>query len=222
MSKAAKLSLSISCFLPLFFIFWAENLCAAYCSFATVENENLFQTLFSQSECFRFNACMSFVWFAFFLIGIIGIICFCKSFLKARKLSKETIILTKAENITADYYFTSFSLFVISFFGVDPTKLKDVLILSVLMVLIIWVYMANEMYFVNPVLNIVGYKAFSIVYHKSTSAKRLDDDKSLQSFEIKVFSREPLNRMTREKLFVTFSPHDFSICYSIPREKSDL
>lgn len=74
----------------------------------------------------------------------------------------------------------------------------------------------------NPVLNIVGYKAFSIVYHKSTSAKRLDDDKSLQSFEIKVFSREPLNRMTREKLFVTFSPHDFSICYSIPREKSDL
>lgn len=154
--------------------------------------------------------------------GIIGIICFCKSFLKARKLSKETIILTKAENITADYYFTYFSLFVISFFGVDPTKLKDVLILSVLMVLIIWVYMANEMYFVNPVLNIVGYKAFSIVYHKSTSAKRLDDDKSLQSFEIKVFSREPLNRMTREKLFVTFSPHDFSICYSIPREKSDL
>ena len=151
MSKAAKLSLSISCFLPLFFIFWAENLCAAYCSFATVENENLFQTLFSQSECFRFNACMSFVWFAFFLIGIIGIICFCKSFLKARKLSKETIILTKAENITADYYFTYFSLFVISFFGVDPTKLKDVLILSVLMVLIIWVYMANEMYFVKKV-----------------------------------------------------------------------
>ena len=102
------------------------------------------------------------------------------------------------------------------------TFIADVLILSVLMVLIIWVYMANEMYFVNPVLNIVGYKAFSIVYHKSTSAKRLDDDKSLQSFEIKVFSREPLNRMTREKLFVTFSPHDFSICYSIPREKSDL
>lgn len=142
--------------------------------------------------------------------------------MQAAWLSKETIILTKAENITADYYFTYFSLFVISFFGVDPTKLKDVLILSVLMVLIIWVYMANEMYFVNPVLNIVGYKAFSIVYHKSTSAKRLDDDKSLQSFEIKVFSREPLNRMTREKLFVTFSPHDFSICYSIPREKSDL
>ena len=57
--------------------------------------------------------------------------------------------------------------------------------------------------------------------NKKINSKSLDDDKSLQSFEIKVFSREPLNRMTGEKLFVTFSPHDFSICYSIPREKSD-
>ena len=101
------------------------------------------------------------------MVGIVGIVRFHRKFLKAKKLSKEVVVLVKAENITADYYFTYFSLFVISFFSVDPTVPKDVLIFSFLMVLIIWVYIVNEMYFVNPVLNILRYKSFSIVYHKN-------------------------------------------------------
>ena len=137
MSKIVRLALAISCFLPLFFIFGAENLCAAYCSFSAVENKNLFQSLLNQSECFLFNAGLFFVWLTLFVIGVTGIICFRKSFLKADRLSKETVVLTKAENITADYYFTYFSLFVISFFGVDPTKLKDILIFAIIMVLIL-------------------------------------------------------------------------------------
>ena len=218
MSKIVRLALAISCFLPLFFIFGAENLFAAYCSFSAVENKNLFQSLLNQSECFLFNTGLFFVWLALFVIGVTGIICFRKSFLKADRLSKETVVLTKAENITADYYFTYFSLFVISFFGVDPTKLKDILIFAIIMVLIIWVYVANEMYFVNPVLNIVGYKSFSIVYHKSFSANNAGE-KEVHLFEIKVFSKEPLNRMSGEKVFVTFSPHDFSVCYPVSKKK---
>ena len=104
-----------------------------------------------------------------------------------KKLSKEVVVLEKAENITADYYFTYFSLFVISFFSVDPTVPKDVLIFSFLMVLIIWVYIVNEMYFVNPVLNILRYKSFSIVYHKNLKLEE-DDEKEIEEFEIKVFS----------------------------------
>lgn len=84
---------------------------AAYCSFSAVENKNLFQSLLNQSECFLFNTGLFFVWLALFVIGVTGIICFRKSFLKADRLSKETVVLTKAENITADYYFTYFSLF---------------------------------------------------------------------------------------------------------------
>ena len=63
----------------------------------------------------------------------------------------------------------------ISFFSVDPTVPKDVLIFSFLMVLIIWVYIVNEMYFVNPVLNILRYKSFSIVYHKNLKLEEDDD-----------------------------------------------
>lgn len=151
------------------------------------------------------------------MVGIVGIVRFHRKFLKAKKLSKEVVVLVKAENITADYYFTYFSLFVISFFSVDPTVPKDVLIFSFLMVLIIWVYIVNEMYFVNPVLNILRYKSFSIVYHKNLKLEE-DDEKEIEEFEIKVFSRVPLNRMMGEKLFVTFSQHDFSVCYLVMKE----
>ena len=124
----------------------------------------------------------------------------------------------KAENITADYYFTYFSLFVISFFGVDPTKCKDILVFSFLMVLIIWVYVANDMFFVNPVLNICGYKSFQITYTNSNTTSMATDSEQ-QLFEIRVFSREHLNRKIGEKVYVTYSPHDFSVCYPISKKK---
>ena len=91
------------------------------------------------------------------------------------------------------------------------------MIFSFLMVLIIWVYIVNEMYFVNPVLNILRYKSFSIVYHKNLKLEE-DDEKEIEEFEIKVFSRMPLNRMMGEKLFVAFSQHDFSVCYPVMKE----
>lgn len=217
MSSSKKLALAISCFLPLFLIFGIENVCAAWCLFSPIENQNLLQELFHQSECFIFNAVLSIIWLVLSVIGVVGIIGFRKSFLKAEKLSKETVIVTKAENITADYYFTYFSLFVISFFSVDPTEVKDILIFSFLMVLIVWVYVANEMYFVNPVLNIMGYKSFAIEYHKK-SASQDSGRNEPQKFEIKVFSTKSLNRRIGETFFVTFSPHDFSVCNPVSKK----
>ena len=217
MSKFAKLALALSCFCPLFLIFGAEKGCAAAWAFSRVEGQTIYQILESQSGNFWFNAVLSSVWFAFFGVGIDGIIHFHKSFLKAKKLSRTTVKIVKAENITADYYFTYFSLIVISFFGVDPTKCKDVLEFAFLMVLIIWVYVANDMFFVNPMLNIFGYKSFLITYSKGNAST--EANKEPQLFEIRVFSKEHLNRKINETQFVTYSPHDFSVCYPIPQKK---
>lgn len=117
MSKPVKFSLALSCFLPLFLIFGAENLCAAICAFSAVENKELLPLLKGQSNIFWFNASMLAVWLLLLMTCVVGILRFQSSFLKAKRLSKETVILKKAENITADYYFIYFSLFVISFFG---------------------------------------------------------------------------------------------------------
>lgn len=218
MSKFAKFALALSCFCPLFLIFGAENGCAAACAFSRVEGQTICKILVSQSGSFWFNAVLGSVWLLLFGAGIGGLIHFHKSFLKAKKLSRTTVKIVKAENITADYYFTYFSLFVISFFGVDPTKCKDVFVFAFLMVLIIWVYVANDMFFVNPMLNICGYKSFQITYTKSKTAT--EADKEPKSVEIRVFSRELLNRKIGETRFVTYSPHDFSVCYPISPKES--
>lgn len=218
MSKFAKFTLALSCFCPLFLIFGAENGYAAACAFSRVEGQTICKILESQSGIFWFNAVLSSVWLLFFGVGIGGLIHFHKSFLKATKLSRTTVKIVKAENITADYYFTYFSLFVISFFGVDPTKCKDILVFSFLMVLIIWVYVANDMFFVNPMLNIFGYKSFQIAYTKCNATT--EADKEPKPVEIRVFSRELLNRKIGETRFVTYSPHDFSVCYPISQKKS--
>lgn len=161
---------------------------------------------------------MTVVWLVLSVIGCLGIRKFRKDFLRAEDLAKEEVTLIKAENITADYYFTYFSLFVISFFGVDPTTPKDVLIFAFLMVLIIWVYIVNDMYFVNPVLNILGYKAFSITYRKKTTGNTQNSTEP-KLFEIKVYSKEYLNRMIEENVYLTFSPHDFSVCRKKNKKK---
>lgn len=216
MSKFTKLALALSCFLPLFFMFGIENLCATICVFSSKDNMCIWKEFIVQNRAFYFNAVLFVIWLSVFSIGTCGIICFRKSFLKSRKLSKETVVVTKAENITSEYYFTYFSLFVISFFGVNPTQFKDVLIFLFIMLLIIWVYIANDMYFVNPVLNILGYKSFAITYHKPLLKTKLEEFE-IKSFEIKVFTKEPLNRKTAEKFFITFSPHDFSVCHPISK-----
>ena len=214
MSKPTKVALAISCFLPLYFILGAQNLFAVFCAYSNPDGVPFREVMNDQNGAFYFNTVMFVVWLVLCVIGFVGIRRFTKSFLKATKLTKETVVITKAENITADYYFTYFSLFVISFFGVDPTTLEDVLILAFLMVLIILVYISNDMFFVNPVLNIRGYKSFSITYYKSQTPN-IEEGKT---FEIKVFARENLNRMIGKKYFVTFSPHDFSVCYPVSKK----
>lgn len=214
MSKFAKFAMALSCFSPLFLIFGAENGCAAVCAFSREDCQVISEIFRNQSSSFWFNAILSGVWVVLLIVGIGGIIYFHKSFLKATKLSKRSVKIVKAENITADYYFTYFSLFVISFFGIDPTQCKDILVFSFLMVLIIWVYVANDMYFVNPMLNIWGYKSFHIIYIQSKNTTTTADAEQ-PLFEIRVFSKEHLNRKIGENLYVTYSPHDFSVCYPI-------
>lgn len=106
MSKFDRLALAISCFLPLFIIFGLENLCEAKSMFSPIENITWRLSLLNQSKGFYFNVSQFSIWLILLMVGIVGIVRFHRKFLKAKKLSKEVVVLVKAENITADYYFT--------------------------------------------------------------------------------------------------------------------
>lgn len=214
MNKFEKISLAFSCFLPLYFIFGIQNVMKAISLYQKINNNDIFRGLSGQNAGFRFNAILGFIWSMLILLSIGGILFFIKKFLEAPNRAKDTVVLLKADNITAEYYFNYFSLFVISFFTVDPTEISDILILGFLVLLIIVVYIRNDMFFVNPILNLIGYKSFNISYRKIAVSQMENRNRKDEIFEIKVFSKENLNRALQDEYFVTFSPHDFSVCYS--------
>lgn len=217
MHKLFKVSLALSCFLPLYFIFGIRNL------FEVISIKKIFSLMneddVSILTCnLQYNRVLVWVWFILICISIVGIICFMCSFLNSKKLAKATITLLKANNITADYYFTYFSLFVLSFFTIDPTEIHrylDIIIFGVFLLLMVVVYIRNDMYFINPVLNILGYRSYLIAYKKGCTLSAENNADGINQFEVKVFSKDKLDHEIKQNHFLIISPYDFSICSRI-------
>ena len=68
--------------------------------------------MLNQSKGFYFNVSQFSIWLILLMVGIVGIVRFHRKFLKAKKLSKEVVVLVKAENITADYFTLRYSFLV--------------------------------------------------------------------------------------------------------------
>lgn len=203
---------ALSCFMPLYLVFLAQNVHAAWSLYTKLQTMKFWENLGKQSDAFWLNVVMSVVWIILFLFAVRGISEIRAVFLedwdetKGVYNSAADYVLMKVENNTADFYFTYFSLFVLSFFGVDPTKVKDCLIFIFVMVLIVWVYISNELYHINPVLNLAGYRIFTITAHKDLSGCEN------MGKEIKVLTKDQLIREVGQKISVKFSPYDFTVC----------
>ena len=193
-----KIALAISCFIPLYLILLIKNISA------------LIEAISSQCCCkVIFNAVIILIWVIATSMGVWGIIMFRKNFLNSQNASKKKVKIISADNVTSEYYFTYFSLFVISFFAIDSTILLDVCMLVFLMLLIIIVYVKNDMYFINPVLNILGYKSFCITVKYDGEYDKFD------SYPIKVFSTQNLSLHVNKECYVKYGQDDFTVCERI-------
>lgn len=199
MNKLEKICLAISCFSPLYVILAIKNgvaICKTISDYC------------SKKPTIAFNATMLAIWFGLMVLSFFALFAFKKKFLEAQKSTKERVMVVSADNITSDHYFTYFSVFVLTFFAVDPTNLLDIVILGLLMLLIVVVYVKNEMWFINPVLNLFGYKSFRIRYRKESFG-----ESEGEIGEINVFSKDNLSKMAGEKALISFSHYDFSVCH---------
>ena len=198
MNKFQKISLAVSCFSPLYIILAFKNILKIY-DLHGMENFNW------KSFDYIYNVSLIVLWIICLLVGVLGILAFKNNFLSAHEKPAEKVKVEYAENVTSDYYFTYFSLFILTFFTIDPTIWSDIATLALLMIFIIWVYVCNEMWFINPVLNVIGYKSFKLIYSKPANPNK--------EFEIRVFATDNLSKEIYEDLYITYSLHDFSICY---------
>lgn len=101
---------------------------------------------------------------AFYLIlttlGIIGLIINMKS----NKGKTVKIKVEKFSNITDQHFLSYFSLFVLFALGFELTK-PSMLVVSILIIIFIGiVYINNNMYYINPFLNILGFNFYEITF----------------------------------------------------------
>lgn len=203
MSKLQKIALAISCFIPLYIVMMLKN--------AIVFSELLAENGFV-GMCI-YNLIVIIIWIALSVFGIAGLVNFSKSFLKLYSRSKETIVIDSAKNLTGESFFTYFSFFVLTFFAVDPSSWKDLIILFFLMFTIIFIYIKNDLFFMNPVLNIIGYKSFILQYQKLINGESIRN-------EIKVYSKLNLCIAEEDIYYLSYSSLDFTICYADSAGKS--
>ena len=196
MSKVEKICLSLSCFFLLYFIFLMKNVSKIKELFGMED------FCWETSEEFRINVIIIGILLICIILSLASIIIFKKIFLSAYNKPSEEVIIESAENITSDYFFTYFSLFILTFFSVDSTSLNDMTYLAIVMFFIILVYVKNDMWFINPTLNALGYKSFKIVCKRNNKIQ-----------EINVFSKDNLCKKIGECYNISYSTYDFSICY---------
>lgn len=210
-----KLLLAISCFMPLFLVYLIKNLVKLFELYPIITNK--------ANQCppqyvshFVYNLFLCGLWFIMIVCGAVGILVFVLNYKKSYSKSKERVKLISAKNITAEYYFTYFSLFIISFLTIDPTNYSqrvDIMILGGVFVLMMWVYIRNNLFFINPILNLFGFKSFTITYIKENYDYTQVASSSLyqDTFESSVFSRINLCQKLQEDIFIAYSDQDFTV-----------
>ena len=102
--------------------------------------------------------------------GIVGIIV---NVFKSRDKTKEITILS-IENITDKHFLGYFSLFVLFALQFDLTYVSGYCTYVVIIILIGIVYIKNSLFYINPLLNILGYSFYDITYVEKNSDQQLN------------------------------------------------
>lgn len=94
------------------------------------------------------------------LFGIFGLMFLINS--RGKEYKKVTIVSKK--NITDQHFLNYFSLFVLLALTFDLSKICFIFALVVILIFLGVVYIKNNIFYVNPLLNILGYSFYDISY----------------------------------------------------------
>lgn len=102
------------------------------------------------------------------IVGIVGVLfqinCKSKEQIEIKVISKK--------NLTDQHFLNYFSLFVLLSLTFDLSKLSFVFVFIVILIFIGIVYIKNNIFYINPLLNIMGYSFYDIVYLDSDGKKK--------------------------------------------------
>ena len=140
-----NLFLYFSAFIPLFVLLAIKLL-------VDIFNQNLTFNFLN-----TFNLCLLFLLIGFGTLGILWNTIYSKE-----KILEITI--QKAEDITDKYFLQYFSLFVMFAIPLDISYFNEFFVYIIILIFIGIVYINCGLYYINPLLNILGYRFFDTEY----------------------------------------------------------
>ncbi len=142
-------------------------------------------------------------WFVILLV-ILFVITLLSGLIFVYKTSKrvsEKIEILEVKNLTGNYFLEYFSLFGLLALSFDISNPYQLIVLAVIMLLIAVVYVSNDLYYINPLFNLLGYKFMCIKYRREDGTK---------IYEANIFTRDRLERKIGDFIYVENSEYDFS------------
>ena len=153
MLKIKNLLLYISAFVPMYFLILVRLI-------LDIMNDNL-----------TFNVLNTLNFILLILLIICGICGLIINIYHSKDISKEIIILKK-QNITDRHFLGYFSLFVLFALQLELSYVCDFVLFIFILIFIGIVYIKNSLYYINPLLNILGYNFYDIIYLEVGSQKQ--------------------------------------------------
>lgn len=137
--------LFISAFVPLYFL---------------IELNLIFEII---NGNLHFNILNTFLLLFLCLLIIVGI-CGAMITLKTKNKKPTRIKIIKQRNITDQHFFGYFSIFVLFALSYDLSKISMTIVFICILTFIGIVYIENELYYINPFLNLIGYGFYKVTY----------------------------------------------------------
>ncbi len=78
-----------------------------------------------------------------------------------RGTSPKRYMITEVSDETGNYYFNYISIYLLSCMGLTLNSIVDCFVFLFVMIIVGYIYISNNMMYMNPVANIMGYKVYS-------------------------------------------------------------
>jgi hypothetical protein len=160
-----KILLYFSAFVPMYFLIIVKFICGM------------------ATETININALTIFtlvIYSALIILGVLGLLL---NTLWNKDVS-EKITITYKKNLTDQHFLGYFSIFVLFALAFELTKLSMVAVSLFIIIFIGIVYINNQMFYINPLLNLLGFNFYEIKY------KKIGDEKE---YSAKMFYRGDLS-----------------------------
>lgn len=149
----SKIILFISAFVPMYILFLINLI-------VELINENLSVNITNSVVLL----CLIILTF----IGVFGLI----AVISEKRDGGEIVTITAKKNLTDQHFLNYFSLFVLLALTFDLSKICFVCVFVVILVFLGIVYIKNNIFYINPLLNIMGYSFYDITYKTSEGEEK--------------------------------------------------